>query len=90
MILSHMAPSCLNMSPYRAIWTHFRSNSMIVIKQYILGQVKDQVQDQVLDLGPGPRHVFGKNHGIGFEMGPYGSIWAHTKTGRGHMAQDRF
>ena len=24
MILSHMAPSCLNMSSYRAIWTHFR------------------------------------------------------------------
>ena len=26
MILSHMAPSCLNMSSYRAIWTHFRPN----------------------------------------------------------------
>ena len=26
-ILSHMAPSCLNMSSYRAIWTHFRSKS---------------------------------------------------------------
>ena len=29
MILSHRAPSSLNMSSYRAIWTHFRSNSMI-------------------------------------------------------------
>ena len=29
MILSHMAPSCVNMSSYRAIWTHFRSISMI-------------------------------------------------------------
>ena len=29
MILSHMAPSCLNMSSYRAIWTHFRQISMI-------------------------------------------------------------
>ena len=28
-ILSHMAPTCLDMSPYRAIWTHFKSNSMI-------------------------------------------------------------
>ena len=29
MILSHMASSSLNMSLYRAIWTHFRSNSII-------------------------------------------------------------
>ena len=31
-----------------------------------------------------------KNHGILSEMGPYGSIWAHIKTGRSHMAQDHF
>ena len=31
MILNHMAPSSLNMSSYRAIRTHFRSNSMIFI-----------------------------------------------------------
>ena len=24
------------------------------------------------------------------EMGPYGSIWAHIKTGRSHMPQDHF
>ena len=30
MIVSHRAPSSLNMSPYRAIWTHFRSKSMIL------------------------------------------------------------
>ena len=29
MILSHMAPSCFNMSSYRAIWTHFGLISMI-------------------------------------------------------------
>ena len=29
MILSHMAPSSLNMSSYRAIWTHFRQNSTV-------------------------------------------------------------
>ena len=29
MILSHMAPSCFNMSSYRAIWTHSRQISMI-------------------------------------------------------------
>ena len=29
MILSHMAPSCLNMSSHRAIWTHFKSSSMM-------------------------------------------------------------
>ena len=77
MILSHMAPSSLNMSSYRAIWTHFRSNSMILIKKYM-----------VLGLGPGPGpgpgqgpgpdpglgYLFKENHGIGFEMGPYGSI----------------
>ena len=31
MIGSHRAPSSLNMSSYRAIWTHFRPNSMIFI-----------------------------------------------------------
>ena len=31
MILSHMAPSSLNMSSYRAIWAYFRLNSMIFI-----------------------------------------------------------
>ena len=29
MILSQRAPSSLNMSPYRAIWSHFRPNYMI-------------------------------------------------------------
>ena len=24
------------------------------------------------------------------EMGPCGSVWAHDKTGRSHMAQDHF
>ena len=27
---------------------------------------------------------------VGFEMDAYGSIWAHIKTGRSHMAQDHF
>ena len=31
MIGSHRAPSSLNMSSYRTIWTHFRPNSMIFI-----------------------------------------------------------
>ena len=31
MIVSYRAPSSLNMSSYRAIWTHFRQNSMIFI-----------------------------------------------------------
>ena len=31
MIVSHRAPSSPNMSSYRAIWTHFRQNSMIFI-----------------------------------------------------------
>ena len=43
MILSHMAPSFLNMSSYRAIWTHFGSNSMIFVQKYT-----------VLGPGPGP------------------------------------
>ena len=30
MILSHRAPSSLNMSSYRAIWTHFRQNFIFV------------------------------------------------------------
>ena len=31
MIVCHRAPSSLNMSPYRAIWTHFRQIFMIFI-----------------------------------------------------------
>ena len=30
------------------------------------------------------------NHGICSEMGPYGSVGAHIKTGRSPMAQDHF
>ena len=30
MIVSHRAPSSLNMSSYRAIWTHFRQNFIFV------------------------------------------------------------
>ena len=30
MILSHMAPSCLDMSSYRALWTHFRQTIICV------------------------------------------------------------
>ena len=30
--------------------------------------------------------ICSKNYGILSEMGPYGSIWAHVKTGRSHMA----
>ena len=49
MILSHMASSCIDMSPYRAIGTHFRFILMIAVK--IVELVLDQigVLDQVLD-----------------------------------------
>ena len=43
MIQSHTAPSCFNVSSYRATWTHFSSNSTILIKKYA-----------VLGLGLGP------------------------------------
>ena len=39
MILSHRAPSSLNMSSYGAIWTHFRPNSMIFTKQIVTEMV---------------------------------------------------
>ena len=35
MILSRMVPSSLNMSSYRAIWIHFRSNSMMFAKKNV-------------------------------------------------------
>ena len=50
-----------------------------IIPDLLLDLVQDQLQDS-----------FEENHGIGFEMGPYGSIRAHIKTGRSHMAQDHF
>ena len=40
--------------------------------------------------GPGPRYSFKENHGIESEMGPYGSMWSHIKTGRSHMDQDHY
>ena len=52
MILSHRAPSSLNMSSYRAIWIHFKPNSRILIQKYVVfGLVLDQVLvlDHVLD-----------------------------------------
>ena len=57
MIVSHRAPSSLNMSSYGAIWTHFRPNSMIFFQKNVLVldqalvqvQDLDQVLDQVLD-----------------------------------------
>ena len=45
MLLSYMALSCLNMSQLRAIWTRFKSNSVI------FGQ---KTLDLVQDLGPRP------------------------------------
>ena len=45
MILSHMPPSSFNMSSYRAIWTHFSSNFIMLIEKYL-----------VLGLGLGPTH----------------------------------
>ena len=44
---------------------------------------------EVQIYGLGDIHLF-KNHGNLSEMGPYGSIWAHIKTGQSHMAQDHF
>jgi len=65
MILSHnMASSCSNMSPYQAIWIHFKPNSTIQIKQCLLlgpgpgpgPQVQALVLDQVQAYpGPGPK-----------------------------------
>ena len=61
MILSHVAPSCLDMSLYRATWTHFKRNSVIFVSKCL-----DQVLDVVLDLElifgtpcipPGARYV---------------------------------
>ena len=46
MIGSHRAPSSLNITPYRAIWTHFKQNSMSFTNSisscWHLGQVHDR------------------------------------------------
>ena len=47
MIVSHRAPSSLNMSSYRARWTHFRPNSMIFISLIL----------QLLASGTCPRYI---------------------------------
>ena len=35
-------------------------------------------------------NILDQNHGIWSEMGPYGSVGAHIKIGRSHMAHDHF
>ena len=35
-------------------------------------------------------NILDQNHGILYEMGPYGSVGAHIKTGRSPMGQDHF
>ena len=54
MIVSHRAPSSLNMSSYGAIWTHFRSNFRDFFKKNVLvldqALVQDLVQVLVQDL----------------------------------------
>ena len=47
-------------------------------------QAQDLIQDQVQDF------FLKKISGILSEMGPYGSIWAHIKTGRSPMAHYHF
>ena len=54
MILSHMAPSCLNMSPYRTIWTHFTSNSMIFVQTMPPGPGSGSGRGPGSGPGPGP------------------------------------
>ena len=61
---------------------------MILINKNIWFLVLDQVLDQ--DLVQDEDILFGKNNGIGFEMGPYGSIWARINTGRSLMAHEHF
>ena len=56
MIVSHRAPSSLNMSSYGAIWTHFEPNSIIFFQKILLVLdqalvlVQDLIQDLVQDL----------------------------------------
>ena len=64
-------------------WFFSRPHPQDQVLDQALDQDLDQVLDQVLDqdgpglgpgLGPGQRHFLGKNYGIGFEIGRYGSI----------------
>ena len=41
MILSHRAPSSLNMSSYRAIWTHFKPNFIFVGRKNLRSRSKN-------------------------------------------------
>ena len=79
------------MSPYRAICTHFRPNSINYLKKDLgpgPGSGPGPRPAPGPGPGPGPGHFFEENHRIGSEMDPYGSVWAHIKTGRSPMAQD--
>ena len=50
MIVSHRAPSSLNMSSYRAIWTHFRPNSIffinLILQLLASGTCSRQIHDR--------------------------------------------
>ena len=62
---------------------NFRKNGLPTNKDNFSGNQEAQI------YGFGDFYVF-KGHGNWSEMGPYGSIWTHIKTGRSHMAQDHF
>ena len=55
MILSHMAPSCFNMSSYRAIWILFRRNSIIFEQIQFPKFISLNFQ---ISAGPLGRHFF--------------------------------
>ena len=63
-----------------------------------LDLAQDLVQGLVqgLEVAPGTglrtknQTFFDENHGIWSEMRPYGSKWAHIKTGENHMAEGHF
>ena len=55
MILSHRAPSSLNMSSYQAIWTHVRSKSMIVINLIFKNDISELQISGKMDAQPSGR-----------------------------------
>ena len=62
---------------------NFRKNGLPTNKDLFSGNLEVQIYE-FRDF-----YLF-KSHGIWSEMGPYGSLWAHIKTGRSPMARDHF
>ena len=75
MIVSHRAPSSLDISPYGAIWIHFRENSINFLKKSLGPGPGSGPGPWDQGLGPGP----GSGFRPGLGPGPGEGRWVQAE-----------